>query len=177
MRRGVGRPSKPTISKHGYLTQQIADAEAAIKRLQRTQAALEDDNGQQNATLGIFDSGISAADRHLAFLLISRCAFSRKTGALLKQEDANNASSTLCHWHCMSNAMHACMTTLSSCFQQPPCISLAVRLAQPLPMHGPMHAGFHPDTSPARPMERSRVGLSWRHGARSASGCDERHRL
>ena len=96
MRRGVGRPSKPTTSKHfGYLTQQISDAEAAIKRLKQTQAALEEDNDRQNSTLGIFDSGISAADRHLAFLLISRCAFSRQTRTLLKEEDAHNASSTL----------------------------------------------------------------------------------
>ena len=177
--RRVGRPTNPTSKHFGYLEQQIMDAEATVTRLKQAKSALEEDNDRQNATLGILDSGISAADTHLSFLLISLCAFSRKTRTLLKQEDANNVSSTLCHWHCMSRAMHdACMhDAASSCFRQPPCISLAVRLAQPLPMHTWPHAGFHPGTSSARPMERSRAGISWQHGARSASGCDERHHL
>ena len=91
----MGRPTNPTSKHYGYLEQQIIEAEATMTGLKQTQAALEEDNDRHNAALEIFGSGISAADRHLSYLLISRCAFSRQTRGLLKQEDANNASSRL----------------------------------------------------------------------------------
>ena len=64
-------------------------AEAAVRQLQETQARLEADNGRQQPIIGFLDSGIAEADMHLSFMLVSRCALSRKAATLLRREDAN----------------------------------------------------------------------------------------
>ena len=81
---------------NGYLQQKITAAETAVKQLTDAHTLLLEDNERQQSAFEVYGSGISAADAHLAFLLISRCAFSRKTRAILRLEEGNQASSPLC---------------------------------------------------------------------------------
>ena len=85
----VGRPPNAASKKNGYLQQRILAAEAAVRQLKEAQAQLEDDNAQAQPRLDIFEVGMKAADAHMSFLLISRCAFSRQTRSVLALEDAN----------------------------------------------------------------------------------------
>ena len=87
-RKATGRPCRTSVN-HGYLHQKIEAAEAAAKELAGDLAVLEADNERTSAELDCCVSGLEAADAHLSFLLISRCAFSRKTRALLALEEAN----------------------------------------------------------------------------------------
>ena len=90
--RRVGRPPNAASKHNGYLEQQIIAAEEAVRQLKEAQAQLEEDNAQQQPRLDIYEVGMKAADAHLSFLLISRCAFSRQTRAVLALEDANLVS-------------------------------------------------------------------------------------
>ena len=89
----VGRPPTAASKYNGYLQQQIIAAEETVRQLKETQAQLEEDNAQQQQpSLDIFDIGLEAADAHLSFLLISRCAFSRQTRNVLALEDAKQVN-------------------------------------------------------------------------------------
>ena len=91
-RKAAGRPCRSSVN-NGFLRQKIEAAEASAKELAGTLAVLEADNERTSAELDCCVSGLEAADVHLSFLLISRCAFSRKTRALLALEDANQVRS------------------------------------------------------------------------------------
>lgn len=93
-RKPSGRPCRASVNS-GYLHQKIAAAEASVKDLAEEVAALEVDNARKTAVLDCCASGLEAADVHLSFLLISRCAFSRKTRAVLALEDANQVRDIL----------------------------------------------------------------------------------
>ena len=101
-RRRPGRPWTKSQGK-GFLQQQITVAEAAVKQLTEARALLQEDNDRQQSAIDVYGVGISAADAHLSFLLVSRCAFSRKTQAVLRLEEGNQASLPLGY------PMHACL--------------------------------------------------------------------
>ena len=91
-KRRRGRPCSSKSQGNGYLQQKIATAETAVKLLTEAHASLQEDKYQHQSAIEVYGSGISAADAHLAFLLVSRCAFSRKTQAVLRLEEGNQAS-------------------------------------------------------------------------------------
>ena len=86
-----GRPWTKTQG-NGFLQQQITAAEAEVKQLTEARALLQEENDRQQSEVEVYESGISAADAHLTFLLVTRCAFSRKTRAVLRLEGGNQAS-------------------------------------------------------------------------------------
>ena len=94
VRPGRRRPGRPWTKSqgNGFLQQRITAAEAAVKQLTETHALLQEENDRQQSAIEVYDIGISAADAHLTFLLVSRCAFSRKTRAVLRLEEGNQAS-------------------------------------------------------------------------------------
>ena len=93
---GRRRPGRPWTKSegNGFLQQKITAAEAEVKQLTETHALLQEDNDRQRSAIEVYDVGISAADAHLSFLLVSLCAFSRKTRAVLRLEAGNQASLT-----------------------------------------------------------------------------------
>ena len=93
----VGRPPTAASKCNGYLQKQIIAAEAAVQQLKEAQVQLEEDNALQQPRLAVFDIGLKAADAHLSFLLISRCAFSRQTRAVLSLEDAKQVNKSQTH--------------------------------------------------------------------------------
>ena len=101
-KRRPGRPWTKSQGK-GFLQQQITVAEAAVKQLTEARALLQEDNDRQQSAFDVYGVGISAADAHLSFLLVSRCAFSRKTQAVLRLEEGNQASLP------RGYPMHACL--------------------------------------------------------------------
>ena len=96
-KRRRGRPCWSKSPGNGYLQQKIATAETAVKLLTEAHASLQEDKDRHQSAIEVYGSGISAADEHLAFLLVSRCAFSRKTQAVLRLEEGNQASLPLCY--------------------------------------------------------------------------------
>ena len=90
-KRKPGRPWTKSEGK-GFLQQKITAAETAVKQLAEAQALLQEDNDRQQSAIDVYGVGISSADAHLSFLLVSRCAFSRKTQAVLRLEEGNQAS-------------------------------------------------------------------------------------
>ena len=90
-RRKPGRPWSKTQG-NGYLQQKITAAEMEVKQLTESRALLQEDNDRQQSAIDVYGVGISSADAHLSFLLVSRCAFSRKTQAVLRLEEGNQAS-------------------------------------------------------------------------------------
>ena len=96
-KRRRGRPCSSKSPGNGYLQQKIATAETTVKLLTEAHASLLEDKDRHQSAIEVYGSGISAADEHLAFLLVSRCAFSRKTQAVLRLEEGNQASLPLCY--------------------------------------------------------------------------------
>ena len=92
-----GRVPGPNSKGNGYLQLQIVAAEAAVKQLAEKQERLEEENELQSNAIEVCASGISAADAHLSFLLISQCAFSRQARAVLTLEAAKQVKLGL--WH------------------------------------------------------------------------------
>lgn len=90
-KRKPGRPWSKSEG-NGFLEKRIKAAETKLMQLSETVASLQEDNARQQSALDVYGTGISAADVHLSFLLVSRCAFSRKTRAVLRLEEGNQVS-------------------------------------------------------------------------------------
>ena len=85
-----------------------------MRQLKEAQAQLEEDNAQAQPRLDIFEVGMKAADAHLSFLLISRCAFSRQTRAVLALEDANQVIHKEGSVLASTQAMHIALLLIDS---------------------------------------------------------------
>ena len=132
-KRRRGRPCWSKSPGNGYLQQKIATAETAVKLLTEAHASLQEDKDRHQSAIEVYGSGISAADEHLAFLLVSRCAFSRKTQAVLRLEEGNQASLPLCY-HTHGN--YESMTEHAACMVPRLCmVTVCTVHAHPMPRH------------------------------------------
>ena len=76
----------------GCLKEEVHQFEAMVKKLKVAHDLLHEENRRQQALISIYGEGISCANTHLSYLVMSQCAFSRETRNVLRLEGAYQAS-------------------------------------------------------------------------------------